>query len=69
MAGRGFQRLQLVVYLESLPLVFVGAIFGLWLNKRINDKLFTKLVYIITFLLGWYILYDGIHGLPHGKAA
>jgi len=49
--------------LKAFPLVFAGAIFGLWINKRINDKLFTKLVYIITFLLGWYILYDGLHGL------
>jgi len=51
---------------KTLPLVFAGAIFGLWVNKRINDKLFTKVVYIITFLLGWYMLYDGLHGLLGG---
>jgi uncharacterized membrane protein YfcA len=45
--------------LQFLPLVVVGAIFGFWVNKRISDKLFTKVVYIITFLLGWYILIDG----------
>ena len=27
-------------------------------NKRISDALFTKIVYIVTFLLGWYILTD-----------
>jgi uncharacterized protein len=43
-----------------LPLVVVGAILGRWLNRRISDKIFTRIVYIVTFALGWYILADGI---------
>ena len=48
---------------KFLPLVLIGAIFGRWLNKRINDKLFSQILYIVTFLLGWYVLGEGIWGL------
>lgn len=43
-----------------LPLVLAGALFGFWVNKRISDRLFGGIVYAVTFLLGWYVLYDGI---------
>lgn len=58
MAGQ-FKHAELGFTLKFLPLVVVGAIFGFWVNKRMSDKLFTKVVYIVTFLLGWYILVDG----------
>jgi uncharacterized membrane protein YfcA len=45
------------------PLVLAGALFGFWVNRRIRDGLFTKLVYAITFGLGWYILFRGLQGL------
>ena len=48
---------------KFLPLVIVGAVFGRWLNKRMSDLLFTKIVYVVTFALGWYILADGILSL------
>lgn len=53
--------------LQFLPLVILGALAGLWLNRRLSDKLFTRFVYIITFVLGWYILAEGILGLVHRK--
>ncbi|MDP9174544.1 MAG: sulfite exporter TauE/SafE family protein [Planctomycetota bacterium] len=46
--------------LQFLPLVVAGAFFGRFINRRLNDKLFTRIVYIVTFVLGWYILADGI---------
>jgi uncharacterized membrane protein YfcA len=49
--------------LQFLPLVLIGAIAGVWLNRRISDKLFTTFVYDTTFILGWYILIDGIRAL------
>ena len=48
---------------QFLPLVLAGAIFGLWLNRRINDLWFSRVIYGVTFLLGWYIFYEGIVGL------
>ncbi len=41
-----------------LPLVIAGACFGWWLKNHINDKLFSKIVYCLTFGLGWYLLID-----------
>jgi uncharacterized membrane protein YfcA len=55
---------------QFLPLVFAGAIFGLWLNRRISDVWFSRVIYCVTFVLGWYILYEGIAGLVasvHGR--
>ena len=43
--------------------VVVGAILGLWLNRRISEKWFSRVVYCVTFLLGWYILYENSKGL------
>jgi len=46
-----------------LPVVLAGAVFGVWLNKRMSDKLFMRIVYVTTFLLGWYVLFEGIETL------
>lgn len=54
-----FAKAELSFTLCFVPLVLVGAVFGFWVNKRMSDKLFTRIVYAITFLLGWYILIDG----------
>jgi uncharacterized protein len=62
-ASGQFAHASLLFTVKLLPLVIIGAIFGRWLNKRINDALFTKIVYIVTFALGCYILADGILNL------
>ena len=49
--------------LKLLPLVAAGAVFGFWVNRRMNDELFSRVVYVVTFLLGWYLLVDGVRGL------
>ena len=49
--------------LWTLPLVAAGAVFGFWVNRKLNDELFSKIVYVVTFLLGWYLLVDGVRGL------
>jgi uncharacterized protein len=62
-ASGQFAHASVLFTFRLLPLVIVGAVFGRWLNKRINDALFTKIVYIVTFALGCYILADGILNL------
>ena len=57
-----------MVAIKFLPLVFVGAIFGVWLNRRISERLFSTLVYIVTFGLGIYILIEGVHTLVRGQS-
>jgi uncharacterized membrane protein YfcA len=59
-ASGQFAHLDPALTLKMLPLVIAGAIFGKWINRRMNDQTFTKIVYAITFCLGWYILIDGI---------
>jgi uncharacterized membrane protein YfcA len=49
--------------LKTLPLVAAGAAFGFWVNRRLNDELFSRIVYAVTFGLGWYLLFDGVRGL------
>jgi hypothetical protein len=43
----------------AAPLVVGGAITGRWLNTRISDKTFSKVVLLATFLSGIYLLGDG----------
>ncbi|MEM6312498.1 MAG: sulfite exporter TauE/SafE family protein, partial [Planctomycetota bacterium] len=42
------------------PLVLVGAVIGFAIKKRMSDATFTKIVYVVTFVLGWGLLVDGI---------
>jgi uncharacterized membrane protein YfcA len=58
-----FRQLSPSLAMRFAPLVLAGALFGFWVNRRIRDGLFTKLVYAITFGLGWYILSRGVQGL------
>ena len=58
-----FSREVLLLSLYPLPLVVAGAVFGFWVNRKLNDELFSKIVYVVTFLLGWYLLVDGVRGL------
>jgi uncharacterized membrane protein YfcA len=53
----------LLLALKALPLVAAGAVFGFWVTRRMNDELFSKVVYVVTFLLGWYLLADGLRGI------
>ena len=59
-ASEQFRRDTLWLSLKLLPLVFGGALFGFWVTKWLNDRLFSRIVYAITFCLGWYLLVDGI---------
>lgn len=64
-----FARAELSFTVKFLPLVLAGALFGRWINRRLSDRLFTKVVYAITFMLGWYILIDGISQLLGHRGA
>jgi uncharacterized protein len=61
-----FTRAPISFSLQFLPLVFAGALFGFWLNRRISDRAFTRIVYFVTFCLGWYVLAEGTLMLVHG---
>ncbi|MFI5379458.1 MAG: sulfite exporter TauE/SafE family protein [Tepidisphaerales bacterium] len=46
--------------LRFCPLVLVGAMLGVAINKRISDQMFSAVVYALAFGTGWYILFKGI---------
>lgn len=46
--------------LSFAPLVLIGGLAGLWIVKRMSDRIFSQLVLITTFFLGWYLLITGV---------
>jgi len=62
-ASGQFARAELTFTLQFTPLVLAGALFGFWVNRRMSDVLFTRIIYFITFLLGWYMLSNGAMAL------
>jgi uncharacterized protein len=55
-----FEKAELPFTIQFAPLVLLGAWFGFWINRRLSDKLFSKIVYFVTFFLGWYLLISSI---------
>ena len=51
---------NLIVSLMLLPLAFVSVLFGYFLQKKIPEKLFFNIVYILLFLSGCKLIYDGV---------
>ena len=51
---------NLIVSLILLPLAFFSVLIGYFLQKRIPEKLFFNIVYILLFISGSKLIYDGI---------
>jgi len=60
-----FEAAPLTLTARFVPLVFIGGMTGYLLNRRISDKLFSNIVYVGTFVLGWYLLWIGVRDLRH----
>ena len=58
-----FGNISFAKTLQLAPLLVIGAVLGFWLNKRMNDQLFSKIVYGVTFVLGGYLLVDAVRSL------
>jgi uncharacterized protein len=58
-SSQQFSREVLLISAKLLPLVFVGAGFGFWINRRMTDRIFSQIVYVATFVLGFYLLFVG----------
>jgi nicotinate (nicotinamide) nucleotide adenylyltransferase len=57
--GGGIIRWETVrVSLVFLPLVPVGVWLGVWLNRKVSETLFLRLVYLFTFLTGVQLIFD-----------
>ena len=51
---------NLIVSLMLLPLAFVSVLVGYFLQKKIPEKLFFNIVYILLFLSGCKLIFDGV---------
>jgi uncharacterized membrane protein YfcA len=51
---------NLLVSLILLPLAFVSVLIGFFLQKKIPEKLFFNIVYVLLFLSGCKLIYDGL---------
>ncbi len=49
--------------LVLLPLVPVGVRLGIWLQTRMSDKLFYRLIYVMLAVTGTKLVWDGVRGL------
>jgi len=51
-----------------LPIVLAGRyVRPVATNRRMKDGVFSRIVYCITFALGWYVLIEGTIGLVQWK--
>ena len=51
---------NLIVSFVMLPLAFISVLIGYFLQKKIPEKLFFNVVYILLFLSGCKLIYDGL---------
>ena len=51
---------NLMVSLLLLPLAFISVLIGYFIQKKIPEKLFFNIIYILLFLSGCKLIFDGI---------
>ena len=51
---------NLMISLYLLPLAFISVLIGYFVQKRIPEKLFFNIVYVLLFLSGCKLIYDGV---------
>ena len=47
------------------PLAIIATLGGVWLVKRVPLKIFYKLIYGLTFIMGIKLMWDGLRGLGY----
>jgi hypothetical protein len=50
---------------EYFLLVPVGVWLGVWLNRKVSERLFVRLIYIFTFLMGLELIFNWARILKH----
>lgn len=58
-----FSTTNLLTSIVLLPLAFIGMKLGFALHHRVSDALFYRVAYILLFMTGLKLLWDGIQGL------
>ncbi|HEY9531807.1 MAG TPA: sulfite exporter TauE/SafE family protein [Burkholderiales bacterium] len=58
-----FDRTVLTTSLALVPLGIAGILVGQWLQRRIDTRWFYRIIYVLLFITGSRLLYDGVKGL------
>jgi uncharacterized membrane protein YfcA len=58
-----FDSTNLSTSLLLAPLAPVGIGIGVWLHNRVSDKFFFRFVYVLLFLVGIKLIFDGLKNL------
>ncbi len=53
-----FAKIDLLLTAKLVPLVFAGALVGRWIVRRLTDQSYFRIIYVLVFLLGWYLLIE-----------
>lgn len=65
LAAGMFESANVGFSLRFAPLVLLGALVGWFILKTMSDRVFSKIVYAATFVLGFYLLGDGLLRILH----
>ena len=57
-----FDAGNLTTSLVLAPLAPIGIGIGVWLHNRVSDKFFFRFVYVLLFVVGIKLIYDGLTG-------
>jgi uncharacterized membrane protein YfcA len=55
-----FEASNLLTSLVLAPLAPIGIYTGVWLHKRVSDKVFFRIAYALLFIVGLKLLWDGL---------
>jgi uncharacterized membrane protein YfcA len=58
-----FPAVNLATSAVLMPAAILGTLAGVWLHKRVNDRLFYLVCYVFTFVTGLKLLFDGVTGV------
>ena len=55
-----FDSTNLMTSIVLLPVSPIGIFVGIWIQRRISTQLFFRIAYILLFVTGCKLLYDGL---------
>jgi uncharacterized membrane protein YfcA len=58
-----FDTSNLATSAALVVLAPIGVLIGAWLHARVSDRFFFTLVYVLLFVVGLKLIYDGVAGL------
>jgi len=58
-----FDRSNMLTALVLAPLAPIGIYAGIWMHHRVSDRFFFRFVYVLLFVVGTKLIYDGVTGL------